>query len=246
MNGVLNINTDASVVFANKLEKMHRSALPVAIRGALNKAAFDVKQNTMPRTAKSSFIQRSPNFFKANSKVEMAKGFLVNDMKATVGFTSQGLKGSSNYAVKELEQQEKGGRLTNKSFRPTNIARGGSYTKLVRPANRLSAMKNIVVANRAKGVNKGQRFIKSAVHAGKGGLVLSEYNGKTILWRINSLNKTKTGKMKLTPLYTYKKGRDVKVSKTKFMQTASLQSNKMMDSFFVKEAKRQIDKLRNA
>jgi len=240
---VLDINTDAVVDFTIKLEKMRKSALPVAIRQSLNSAAFDVKQNTMPAEAKSKFINRSPNFFKANSKVEQAQGFNVNTMKATVGFVEKNLKGNSNYAVKDLEEQEHGGKISNKSFIPTNAARGGNAKRLVKPMNRLTGIKNIVDAKRAKGVNKGQRFIKSAVHAGVGGYVLAEFKGQMILWRVNSLSRTSKGAFKLTALYTYKKKRGVKVSKTEFMKTASLQSGGKIEEYFRIAAQKQIDKL---
>ncbi|KKN42121.1 hypothetical protein LCGC14_0716250, partial [marine sediment metagenome] len=74
---ILNVNTDEVVRYSNKLEKLHRSAFPIAIRGTLNNAAFDVKQKTMPVSAEKEFVNRQPNFFKANSKVNMAKGFNV-------------------------------------------------------------------------------------------------------------------------------------------------------------------------
>ncbi|KKL54819.1 hypothetical protein LCGC14_2261580, partial [marine sediment metagenome] len=83
---ILNVNTDKVVVFSNKLEKLHRSAFPIAIRGALNNAAFDVKKNTMPVSAEKEFTIRRKNFFKANSRVNMAKGFNVRTMQAMIGF----------------------------------------------------------------------------------------------------------------------------------------------------------------
>ncbi|MBL4809315.1 MAG: hypothetical protein JKY43_04565, partial [Phycisphaerales bacterium] len=46
-----NVNTDAVVSLTNKLEKLHKSAFPVAVRGTLNSAAFDVKQKSMPAFA---------------------------------------------------------------------------------------------------------------------------------------------------------------------------------------------------
>ena len=105
---ILNINNDKTVIFTNTLEKLHRSALPVAIRGALNKAAFDLKQKTMPESADKAFVNRSKNFFKANSRVAMAKGFDIGSMKSVTGFTEGRLRGSNNFAVQDLEQQELG------------------------------------------------------------------------------------------------------------------------------------------
>ena len=89
---ILNINSNAVVSYTNTLEKLHKSAFPVAIRETLNSAAFDVKKNTMPLSAKKSFIERQPTFFKANSKVDKATGFNTSTMKSTVGFFSNNLK----------------------------------------------------------------------------------------------------------------------------------------------------------
>ncbi|HLF67443.1 MAG TPA: hypothetical protein VI522_07470, partial [Gammaproteobacteria bacterium] len=154
----LNINTDAAVKFTNTLEKLHRSALPVAIRSALNDAVFDVKTKTMPRSADETFEKRQPNFFKANSKFESAKGFDVNTMKATIGFISDKLKGDSNYAVKDLEEQEHGGAIDKKSFIANKEARTGKG--LVKPNARLKNIKNLVNASKSKGANWAQRAIK--------------------------------------------------------------------------------------
>lgn len=243
----LNINTDAAVVFTNKLEQMHRSALPSAVRGALNKTAFNLKTETMPRNANAVFENRQPNFFKANSKVEPAKGFDLKSMQATVGFIEAGLKGGNNFSVKDLEQQEHGGAIDKKSFIPMKPARvGATDAKPVRPGNRLSGIRKIVNARNAKGVNAGQRFVKSAIHAGKGGYVLSEYKGMEILWRVNSLNRISNGfrnSFKLTPMYSFKEGRAVSVKGTGFMKKSSLESEKQMEKFYIEEAQRQIKKL---
>jgi hypothetical protein len=48
----------------------------------------------------SEFVKRQPNFFKRFSAVEMAKGFDVGTMSATIGMVRDGLKGGSgNRAV---------------------------------------------------------------------------------------------------------------------------------------------------
>lgn len=240
----LNINNDEVVKFTNKLEKMHRSALPVAIRGALNNAAFDVKTNTMPKNAADNFVSRQANFFKANSRVSMASGFDVNNMEAVVGFVSTSLKGGNNYAVKDLEQQEYGGTIRGKSFIPLRSARSSSSdNKAVRPSNRISNIRKIVNARNAKGVNDKQKFVKSVLFAGVGGHVLGDIKGKQILWRVNSLNKTSGGNFKLTALYSYENGRSVKVSNRGFMRESSVQSGKKIDSYFIAQAEKQFAKL---
>jgi len=83
---VLNVNTNEVVKYTVKLEKLTRSAFPSAIRGALNKSAYDLKTKTMPKEARSTFVERDPRFFIANSKFENATGFNINAMKSSVGF----------------------------------------------------------------------------------------------------------------------------------------------------------------
>lgn len=236
---VLNVNTDAVVALSDRLEKIHRSAFPSAVRGALNSAALDVKKGTLLKSANKHFENRSPNFFKAFSKVNFATGFDVGSMKSTVGFTDKGLVGGNNHAVKDLEQQERGGKIGGRSFIPTSLARGGNNSKPVRPMNRISKIKNIANARNAKGVNSKQRFVKSVHFAGKGGYVLSE---KGILWRVNSLNKTKGNQFKLTALYSVQKGRSVKIKSTEFMSKAAWESGNKLPKFYKLEAERQFTK----
>lgn len=247
----LNIDTDAVVKFTAKLERMHKSALPVSIRGALNDAAFDVKTKTMPASSKQAFVNRSPNFFKANSKFEKAQGFNIKTMHSTVGMTPQGLKGTDNYAVQDLQEQESGGDIGHKALIPMNPARSGnSKNKLVRPNARLAQIRKAVNAKNMGGVRtKSQQFVKAVFKAGAGGTVIARNpkSGKEILWRVNSLSsslKTKKFTLDITPLYTVKKGRSVHVHATHFMRKASLQSEKKMEHFFVLQAKRQFAKLR--
>lgn len=244
---ILNINSSAVVVFTNKLEKLHKSALPVAIRTALNSAAFDVKQHTMPKSAQR-FVQRQPNFFKANSRVEMAKGWDINTMQAAVGFISDYLKiNSTNFAVKDLEQQEYGGQINAKAFIPLDAARsGGSSARPVRPKNRLTEIENIQNANRISfgpGRSIKARFVRAAMKAGAGGVVLGNL-GKEILWRIDSISRDNSGvNIKKTAIYTHKEGRSVHVPETGFMRWASFESANKLEQFYIIEAQKQIDRL---
>ena len=238
MDVAFELNTDEVKKFANKLGSLHRSAYPSAVRATLNGAAFDVKQRSLIVSAKQNFVERSPNFFKANSKVNMASGFDVDNMKSMVGMVS--LKGN-NYAVDDLEQQEHGGTITNKSFIAMKPARSGKNTnRNVQKKNRISAINSMVKASKSRGSNEGQRFIKASIHAGVGGHVLSE---KGILWRIDQIMK-KDGRTKIkgTPIYSVEKGRDIKVKATHFMETAAVSSSKKMPAIFNKEAEFQFEK----
>lgn len=238
---VITANIEGIKTFAVKLQALNKSAFPVAIRQTLNSAAFDVKQTTMPAGAASKFTQRRPNFFKATSKTIPAKGFDIKTMQSITGFVG---KGSNQQAVDDLQQQEKGGTIGGRSFIATDVARAGtSKSKPVRANARLRAIKNIVQTKNARGKNEGQRFIKSALFAGKGGHVLANYKGLQVLWRVNKMERVKGKRYnKLTPLYTFSKGRNVNVTATGFMESAALQSAKKINVHFITHAKAQFQK----
>jgi hypothetical protein len=246
----INVNTDAVIIYTNKLEKLHKSAFPNAVRGALNKTAFNVKQNTLPKSANDAFVNRSPNFFKANSRVDMAKGWKLSEMKATVGMVSSESL-NNNFAVKELEQQEHGGVIKKRSFIPMDTSRGGNNKKAVRPGNRLSKISRIVSAKNGNGKHRHEQFIKSAIHAGVGGHIIGNFESR-VLWRITSIRKKRVklrGRssntiVKAQPIYTFKENRTIRVKGTSFMEKASLKSAAKLEQFYIEEAKRQIEKLK--
>jgi len=249
---ILDINTAAAYRFSNTLKELHRSALPSAVRDALSMAAKDVKTRTMPETS-AEFVNRSPNFFKANSKFIPAKGFDINTMRSEVGFFDNNLRNkATNFAIKDLEEQEEGGVIEGRSYKPTIFARfGTSKSGLVRPNARLSRIKNIVNANKVAATNKKGKFFVAAKKAGRGGHVL----WGNVLWRIDSDPNVHftakanlhgkqrfRGSIKRTPLYGYKPRGTAKVRKTSFMHDASFESLKRMDDFYIAQAKRQINK----
>lgn len=245
---MLNINTDAIVKFTATLEGLKKSALPNAVRGTLNNVVYDVKTKTMPGKSKSEFINRSPNFFKANSSFEKASGWDINKMVSKVGFTSDKLQGGNNYAVKDLEQQEHGGTIKGRSFIPLEQARvGGNKSKLVRSNARLSKIKNIVNARNSRGKNQKEKFVRAAIEAGPNGYVIA--GKKSILFKVTAMRaktdlKTKQSNFnfKATPLYKYKRNGSVKVKRTDFMSESALMSATKLETFFIQEAQRQIAK----
>lgn len=247
MNTSININSSAVVRHTARLEKLHRSALPVAVRQTLSKTAFDVKMRTMPAQAGKNFEKREPNFFKANSKVTPAKGFDMRTMVATVGFVP--LKGT-NKAVDDLKQQEDGGNIGGRTFIALRDARvSGSWRKKPRARMRLADIDNKIIDSRkGKGKNSRERFTRSALHAGRGGFVLGEKKtsgGSRILFEIRSVvRKGRNTVVKSKPIYAVKSGRVVIPAATHFMRNASLQSAKGMESIYIAEANKQIAKYR--
>ena len=229
----------------SKLERLHRSALPLAVRGTLNATAFDMKKRTLLGVASEEFTIRQKNFFKANSRVFMAKGWDVPKMESAVGMVDNRLKGHSNFAVRDLAQQEKGGDIGGRSFIPiTEGARTGrSYSRRVKSKYRLQNIKGVIDARNTIGKTKGERFIKSAIKAGVGGFVLNETAaGNEVLFAVTSI---KNGKVKALPIYSYQKGRKVNVKATHFMKKSGIIAVKKMPIHFKKEGERQIKRIMN-
>jgi hypothetical protein len=246
------IDTKAVEQYAETLVKLHRSAMPTAVRATLNTAAFDVKKNTLQDQTKKTFTQRDRNFFKAFSRVDQAQGWDISKMVATVGMTEKGLKGSNNYAVQDLEQQEHGGEIKKRSFIAMRTARSSnSSNKKVRSGNTMSAIqgKQITQVNRGGAKSKKQQFVRAAIYAKskQDGLVMGHRTagGGRTLFRVDEISqniKNRRIKMKLTPLYNVKSGRSIKVKEKGFMKKAASESARMMPAVFAKEAERQIKK----
>lgn len=231
-----NVNTDAVVKHTARLERLSKTAMPNVVRQTLNRAALDVKQTTMPASAKKEFVQRKASFFSANSRVEFAKGNNLSSMRAMVGF-----KGESQ-AIEDLEEQEQGGVISGRAFIPMKASRvANSDKKMVRANARLKSIK-IVDSKKASGKTEGQKFNKSVSFAGVGGFVLGHLAGNSILWRVNSLKRTAEGKLKLTAMYSYSKGRDVSISGTGFMESATHNTVKKIENIFKSEAEKRIQR----
>ena len=233
INMQFRVDVDEVISYTNRLEKLNRSAFPSAVRNTLNSLAFDVKQRTMLKMTEKTFTIRQRNFFKANSRVETAKGFHVGSMGSQVGFVS--LKGN-NFAVDDLEQQEHGGKIDGRSFIALAPARvSNSLSRNVSKRNRISGIKNIVKTDDAKTNSDAQGFVKSVIFAGVGGHVLH----KNILFRIDSINGRR---FKLKALYSFQKSRSVTVKKTKFMERSAEITTRRNFEFYKKSAEFQFEK----
>lgn len=231
------VNMDEVVVLANKLEKLNKTAFPKAVQTTLNSAAFKVKKETLLKHADKAFIKRQPNFFKANSRVKMASGMNVNNMESMVGMVDLG---GNNYAVDNLEQQEHGGTIGAKSFIPLNPSRTSKkYNKRVSKRFRMGTIKNVVNSKNVPGRSTKQKFVRAIYTAGNNGHVL--HNG--ILWRIDSTVRKRNGMFKIRPIYSFKKGRSIKVKATNFMANATKEAAKELPKFFHKAAKTQFNKV---
>ncbi len=228
------VNTDGIAWYTNQLEKMHQSAFPNAVRGTLNSLAFDVKQKTMPIQVQKEFVNRNKTFFKANSRVEKAKGFDVDSMQSIVGFKAHS-NTKNNKAVDELEQQEYGGLIKDRKLIPLRGARVSKDNKrMVSSKNRLSKLKARQIRKSSK-----KSFVKDVHKAGKGNFIRTE---KSILL-ITSIRKNV---FKFKRIYKINNSKTVKIDRTGFMKTASLKSLAKAELIYIKEAQRQFERYHNS
>lgn len=233
-----NIDTHEVAIHVNRLERMNKRAFPNAVRGTLNSMAFKTKKVEMPKEAEK-FTNRQRNFFRYFSRVEMARGNDIRMMRSTVGFVG----GDKNQAVADLEQQEHGGVIKGRSFIPVDKARvSNSPQRNVRKKNRISGIGNVVVVKDAKHATAKGKFVKSAIHAGVGGILLTS----NALVRVKKLKRESRNRWKIQTemLYSFKKGRTVKVRATHFMKKASDRVQENGNKIFIKEAEFQLNKMK--
>jgi len=168
----------------------------------------------------------------------------MDSMQSEVGFFDRGAK--SKQAVEDLEKQEHGGRIAGRSFIPLETARTGkSRSRMVTAKNRLGRIGRVVDSSKATGKNRQERFFKSAIFAGVGGAVVGNFE-PNIVYRITAIDNIK-GKLRIkkTPLYTYDKGRTVKVTATKFSEQAANETVRSTPTIWVKEGNRIIQQFKS-
>jgi hypothetical protein len=92
----------------------------------------------------------------------------------------------------------------------------------------------VIIARNLTGKNKGEQFIRAVFKAGVGGyLIGNKETGSNILFRVDSIE---GDRFKVTPLYSYKPGRGIKVKQRNFMHIASDQSAAKLERFYIKQA----------
>lgn len=251
MAKIIDVNNDGLIKFAKKLDKLSRNALPVAARRTLNSVAFETKKKTLAQEAAKSFENRNPSFYKNFSSVEQAQGFDINRMQSKVGMVDSA-KGKSPQAAEDQTQQQVGGRIRGRAFIPMDEARtGGKHSKNVKKKNRISNINIVLDTVKSKGNRSKKKLIQTSIRAinkfGSGVAIKHDTGKRTIVYKVEKGNGFKTRKfsIKLTPLYTYIKGRSVRIKKPipfvlKAGKRAQLQANK----FFRSHAKRALNKVR--
>ena len=233
MSNYFNINDSGIVAYTNKLEKMHRSDLPLAVRGALNEAAFQTKTKFIPQEFDENFEERKKNFLRSHSAFNRsANTFDIHKMSSEAGV----IQGKSN-AGDNLEKQEFGGTINNRDYIPMDPARSGKSNKKL--VSKRFYLKNIK-PQKGKKRTESQEFIKAAIMAGKGGFVRYD----DYLFSIRTIRKPNRESIfiKADPVYSFKQGRSVSITKKPFIKPAGEKAAELIPQYFLEQANRRINK----
>jgi len=245
---VFNINTQACVVLVNKLEQMHKSAMPLAIRGTLNAAAFNVKMKTLDESATQNFIRRSPTFFKRFSGVNRATGWNINTMRAEVGMTAEGggaSELSARVAVKNMEKQEEGGKITEGLEYLSASRAGGDSNRLVVGSKRWKKANVIRGAFTRSGTTKSRVIAAAYASLKERKLQAVMIKGRKFYRQVTAISKTKKGKIKISSklLYGIRNNSNKPIEATHFSREAAERTIPHIPMYFNIEAQKQIDRL---
>lgn len=214
---IFDVNTDATIGLTAKLEKLHRSAFPVAVRGTLNNAAFETKQ-IIPKAAGGKFTIRQKNLYKKFIIVDKATGFDLNSMKAVVGIDGN-VKGGHKVA-KGLAAQETGGVIKGRKFIPTVYARiSGSYGKKLKKKHHFENIKITTPKNK----NKNSKYILRK--KGNGGIVFD------------------VSRKKMKPVFTYRTTNKTRLNARPLLRPSARLAAKKMNKFYAINAEKQFKRL---
>jgi len=157
----LDVNMDGAIQLTARMERLNRSAFPLAVRSTLNDLAFDMKQKELGNSFKKNFKPKagSLSYYKKLNRVEKAAGYNVNSMQSKVGLLSTN-RNDQNF-ISGMEKQEFGGNI-KKGLRYLKDARGGSLRKRVSEDNYYKKSKMVKGPFRRAGTKKS-KFVASAI-----------------------------------------------------------------------------------
>lgn len=212
------VNTDSAIALTAKLEKLHRSAFPVAVRSTLTNAAFETKK-LIPKAAGAKFTIRQKNIYKKFIIVDKAKGFDLDKMVATVGVDGNAKRGKK--VAEGLAIQETGGVVHGRKLLPMDQARiSGSYGKKLRTKNRFSKINIATPRNRKPGTKH------ILIKKGSGGTVFDVSGRKS--WK---------------PIFTYRKTNKTKLNARPVLRPSARVAAKKMNRFYAINAEKQFKRL---
>lgn len=234
------IKSDELAIIANKLERVHKSDLPIAIRSTLNTMAFRMKKTEIGRSAEKEFDYKRTNIVNNLSRFEKATGFDIKRMKSKAGITEQ--PGRQKVA-RGLAAQEKGGKIEGKST-PTLQARGGSVSSKVRKARQLQSNRIIDARNK-----KRQYFIAAAAIAKKqNGYLITKSKSSEVsaVALVSRFTRKKRGNPNIKLRWMYSIQEDNKVIKPskgrRYMKKAYINTMNDFHNEFLRQANKRLKK----
>jgi len=212
-----NINNNDIVKLTNKLEQLHRSAMPVTVRKSLNEVAFVTKKETIKPVFESKFTIRQKRFITSHTAANRSKNtFSLKEMYSEVGVIKDKSK-----AGNRLELQEFGGSLANREKIPQKGVRVAKSER--RKVSKKFYLKNI------KARSKGGKFSKKGI--------ISKNKRITILKTKKAIMAIhKGGRWEM--LYLLDQNIDIK--QAQFLAPASEKAFKQMPEIFTNFAKKRI------
>lgn len=253
----LDVNTDAAIQLTAKLEKLHKSAFPSAVRNTLNEVA-DRHKALIPKVAKHKFKnERNKTFFRYITNYEKAKGFDVDKMVATSGLNPNALNGKAKKVIDNLEKQETGGKIKGRKLLSGKESRtGGSYSGKVKSRARFEkndlhdsteafkyqlsktgSRKSAYISAVASAVKNGSKnfLIKGGRKGKMSGMAYSIASAKTNL-------KTRKTTIKTKKLYGYISDNTFITKKHNFIADSRRIVIKNIDAIYVQKANFQFKK----
>lgn len=242
---IFDVNNDEAIKLSARLERLHKSAFPSAVRNTLNRAAFETKKN-IPKVAASKFVTRQKTFFKRFSTVDKSKGFDVDKMVSTVGIDSR----LNKELAENLESQEFGGIVRGKKLIPHDESRiGKRQDKRVSSRNYLNKVKihNATRSfKRAKGT-RGSKFVAAVMSTAKRGKKHMRLDSGTrgIVYEVTSVKsniRSKKPSFKIKKLYSVRSNKSHSVKSTGFMLKSATLASRNMNQYFKENAEFQFEK----
>lgn len=242
----LNMDNSQVRAYTEKLKRLHRSDLPLAIRATLNDMAFDVKKNTLLQSADKEFILRNRTFFRKVSGVKKATGFNIQNMKSEVGIVPHGL-----HAAENLTKQEYGGTIQDRSMIFMDQARISKQKQKKVRRNSYLGTKGLVGGRPLKGYGNRSRksnFVaaaaigykenKNVLWKTKRGFTLYEIRG----FKFSGKGQNRRANINAVPLASFEYNRNVRVISRPFLRKASMITHAKQINFFILNARKRIDK----
>lgn len=255
------VNNDEVIAFTAKLEKLHKSAFPSAVRNTLNDVALEHKRLIPLEAAKRFEHSRRKTFFKKITGVQKAKGWSISKMKAISGLdpsVNLGDGRKSDRIISNLEAQEKGGMVRGRKLITHDDSRtGGNKGRTTKKSARHdkvsfhNSSKAFRYQMRKSGSKKSAYIaaIMSAKKAGKTKMLLKAGRKKKsggMVYSFGSVTRGKNGnikRFKTKKLYSYRENSSYSNSHRRtFISSSISRATKDMDKYFKENAEFQFKK----